>query len=287
MFDKYSVDKNFIRLVRSADNNEQWAKEKLSKMFQKNDPNLMYKLAIARIKIYQKAAYNGDSKAQYWYGLSQQGINNDESLKFLIPLATSGNVDAMVAIASGYGVYGGYGVNEQEEFRWLERAAMAGDLYSQNQVALKYMIEHNYEKAYYWYECAARQGSAPGYCGMAECLEYKNLRLYRMGKPDAKQEIDNINKKMEAFYNKALDYVRNRDEDEAACRGIAGYYRSRSRDTKDIGEKNKYLKRAIFYYVCSYSCGNPYGLKYAQEIERENGFKVDYDNIRNWAQDVL
>lgn len=279
-----SNDNNLISIVQAADNGEEWAKEKLGKMFQNNDPDFMYKVSMARVQIYKSAAYKGDSKAQYWYGFSLQGIDNNESLRFLIPLAEAGNIDAITAIALGYGHYGGYGENESEQFKWNMKAATAGDIDSQNRVALKYKIDQDYENAFYWYEQSASQNSSKGFCGMADCLVIKKMKLSSQNDNETKKEINMLNAKIENFYNLALDNVINADEDQEACWGIAGFYRSCSYDVENEQTKYILLKRAIYYYMCSYSCGNPYGLKNAKEIAEDNGIQVDYNDINGWAE---
>lgn len=55
---------DFIKLVRANDNGEKWASQKINKMYQEGVPDLLSRIAKARVQIYKNAAYKGDSRAQ-------------------------------------------------------------------------------------------------------------------------------------------------------------------------------------------------------------------------------
>ncbi len=275
---------DFTKMIRARDNGEEWAQKQLNCLFRKNDPDLMWQIDMARIHIYKDDAYRGIPKAQYYYGLSMRAFDKDESLHMLIPLAEQGNIDAMTAIASGYSEYGGYGGNPAEYMRWYTMAAEAGDAYSQNVIALQYNIQQDYEKAFYWYSKSAQQNSASGYSGMAKYYECKKAMLYSSQEKPSQQEIEDIENKIEECYLKALQYVSNEDEDEEACFGIAGYYREISHSIQNEEIKLRILKRAIYFFVAAYQCGNSYGLRNAQEICDEHRISVNYDDIESWAE---
>ncbi len=279
--DKVRRDDEFIKIVKASDDGEQWAKKELNVLFQKNEPGLIKRINDARIYIYKDDAYRGVPKAQYYYGLSLQGLKNDESLRMLVPLAEKGNVDAMKAIALGYGEkYGGYGYNHKEEMKWYTMAAEAGDIFSQNTVALHYTINQDYDKAFYWYSKSAQQNSSKGYCGLAKCYDYKRMQSYSESSKSSQKDIEN---KIEECYLQALKYVSNQDEDEEACYGIAGYYQGISNSITNDEEKIFFLKLAIYYYTAAYQCGNPYAIKNAEEISNQYNINVNYNDIEAWA----
>ena len=134
--DRVSAD--FVNIVRANDNHEPWAKDIIQEMWNSNDPSLIPRMDAARIRIYEKAAYGGDKKAQYWMGVSLRGTDMEESLRWLTLLADQGNVDAMTAIAIGYTEYGGYGEDREQYKYWYKRAAEAGDGDSQAALGLEY-----------------------------------------------------------------------------------------------------------------------------------------------------
>lgn len=276
---------DFVKLIRARDNGEAWAQEQLDNLFQKNDPNLISRIDNARIRIYKKDAYRGVAKAQYYYGLSMRAFNKEESLSMLIPLAEQGNIDAMTAIASGYSEYGGYGNNLVEYMRWYTMAAEAGDINSQNTIALQYVIQQDYEKAFYWYSKSAQQKSSRGYSGMAKCYIFQKMKLYSDLQKPSQQEIEHVENEIEQCYLNALQYVSSQDEDEEACFGLAGHYREISNSIKNEETRLWIIKRAIYFYMAAYQCGNPNGLRRAKEISSEYDVNVNSDDIETWAND--
>ena len=275
---------DFIAVVRASDNGEKWASQKINKMYQEGVPDLIPRIARARVQIYKNAAYRGDLKAQYYYGLSLQGINNEESLRFLLPLAENGNVDAITAIAMGYGHYGGYGEDESKNFKWYMKAAKMGDVHAMNQVALKYVSERNYDKAFYWYKELANQDNAKGFCGMAKCYENRiSILDHNNCKKNAK-EIQVLYQEAEKLYDLAIENVDNVADEQNAYWGLGCLYRSWSYTIQQNNIKTNMLKRAIYYYMVSYDCGNDYGLKNAREISARNKIVVDFNDIDSWAR---
>lgn len=282
--DTIHYEDDFTKMVRACDNGEQWAQKQLNELFQRNEATLLERICDARIRIYKDDAYKGIPKAQYFYGLSLQGMNNDESLRMLVPLAEKGNIEAMKAIASGYGEkYGKYGNNSTEYMKWYTMAAEAGDVSSQNIVALQYIIKKDYEKAFYWYSKSAQQNSAKGYSGLAKCYGYQRMKLYSQTNESSKKEIEEIERKIEECYLQALENVSSQEEDEEACYGIAEYYRGISLSISNSETKLFILKLAIYYYIVAYQCGNPYGLKNTEKISNEYGISVNYNDIEEWA----
>ena len=279
-----SREDDFVTIVRANDNGEEWAAKKIHAMFQEDVPNLILRIARARIQIYKNAAYRGDKRAQYYYGLSLQGINNNESLKFLVPLAEEGNVDAMTAIAMGYGFQGGYGENENESFKWNMKAAKLGDAYALNQIALHYIILHDYDKAFYWYRELANQNNSKGFCGMAKCFENRISNLERRNEGGKTEEIHDLYREAEKFYNLAIENVNNIDDEQDAYWGLGGLYTSWSYRVQQDNIRSNLLKLAIYYYMGSYDCGNEYGLQHAKEIATENKIYVDFNDVVGWAR---
>ncbi len=275
---------DFIKLVRANDNGEKWASQKINKMFQEGVPDLIPRIARARVQIYKNAAYKGDLRAQYYYGLSLQGIDNEESLRFLLPLAENGNVDAIIAIAMGYGHYGGYGEDEAKNFKWYMRAAEMGDAHAMNQVALKYVSERDYDKAFYWYKELANQNNAKGFCGMAKCYENRITILNHNNRKQNTKEIQTLYQEAEKLYNLAIQNVNNIHDEESAYWGLGGLYHSWSYTIQQNNIKTNMLKKAIYYYMVSYDCGNDYGLKNAKDIAVRNKIVVNFNDIDGWAR---
>lgn len=275
---------SFVSIVRANDKGERWAAEKINKMFQEDVPNLLPRIARARIKIYKNAAYRGDPRAQYYYGLSLQGIDNEESLRFLLPLAENGNVDAMTAIALGYGFNGGYGENEGENFKWNMRAAQRGDSHALNQIALHYVINQDYDKAFYWYKELANQNNTKGFCGMAKCYENRITMLDFNNRIRNAKEIQVLYKEAEKLYNLAIQNVNNVDDEQDAYWGLACLYQSWSYVIEQNNMKDKMLKLTIYYFMGSYYCGNDYGLIHAKEVATNNRIAVDFDDVEGWAR---
>lgn len=276
-------DKHFIDLIRALDNGEDWAKKTISQMWNDDTPDLLYRMQKARIVIYKDAALKGDENAQYWYGQSLQGINNDESKRILMKLAKKGNVKAMEAIALAYSEHGGYENNREESIKWRTKAAEAGDADSQCAVALDFVIKQDYDKAYYWYQKAAQQNSSEGFCGLAKCYEQHRMELYGQGfKPEDVQIVE-LNKMIEDAYFNAYDYVDSEYREEAVAQGLARLYYSVAdiQKNRDVDRFN--IKSSIYYYMISYQCGNPYSLEKAKKIAAESHVVVDYNNIDRWA----
>ncbi len=282
---------NFTKLIRAADNGEQWAKEQLNAMWQRNEPNLFEKIANARQRIYAEGAKNGEPKSMYYYGISSS--DSKTFMKMLLPLAEKGNIDAIKSLA---GEYGGLGnrvpQNSEESFKWYLKAAELGDVFSQNQVALAYTCangcgEINYDKAFEWYSKAAKQNSAKGYCGMGKCYEEWQRGLWLGGNKPTFDELLEYDQKRIDCYEMSRDYLKSTDEEIEALYGLARAYDSAADNLAGIGDSEKFIifkKVAIFYYWAAYDCGHPYGMKYAQEIAQKNNIYVDFNDVVSWAQ---
>lgn len=277
------IDNKFINLIRSLDNGEDWAKKTINEMWNNNTPNLILKMQKARIIIYKEDALRGDENAQYWYGQSLQGINNAESKRILMALANKGNVKAMEAIALAYSEHGGYENNHEESIKWRTKAAEAGDVDSQCAVALEHVILNDYDKAYYWYHRAAQQNSSEGFCGLAKCYEHRRTKLYGQGHKADDKEVMELNKMIEDAYFNAYDYVDSEYKEEAVAQGLARFYSSVADVYHNKADYLFAMKSAIYFYVISYQCGNPYSLDNAKKIASELNITVDYNDIDRWA----
>lgn len=141
------------------------------------------------------------------------------------------------------------------------------------------------EKVFIWYSKSAEQKSSRGYSGMAKCYIAQKMDLYSGFQELSKQEMEEMENKIEQCYLKELEYVSSQDEDEEACFGLAGHYRGVSYSIKNEETRLWILKYAIYFYVAAYQCGNPNGLKDAKEISSEYDIDVNYDDIASWANE--
>ena len=176
LFKKSSVSKDFVNLVRAYDNGEEWAKKALNDLWHANKVGSS-DVDEARIIIHEKAAMQGDKRAQYLYGMSLRHADPQQSLKLLLGLAHQGDVEAMKAIAGGYTDYGGYGDNEQQFLYWMMAAANLGDAEAQYRVGLQLGVFE--DKAWEWFVKAAKQGYVAAVLKAAEHLCNKAVMVDR------------------------------------------------------------------------------------------------------------
>ena len=97
------------------------------------------------------------------------------------------------------------------------------------------------------------------------------------------KEIQYLYTEAENLYNLALDNVENMNDEESAYWGLGGLYRSWSYFIQQKDIKIHLLKTAIYYYMCSYDCGNEHGLKRAKKIAADNKIVVNFNDIDGWA----
>ena len=134
---------------------------------------------VEAVKIYRKAAEQGDAAAQcnlgfaYKYG---EGVNKDEAeaIKWFKKSAEQGDVDAQNAL--GFAYWHGEGVTKDdvEAIMWYRKAAEKGDAAAQNALGLVYTKRHGVYKdvaaAIKWFRKAAEQGDADAQYNLG--LEY-------------------------------------------------------------------------------------------------------------------
>lgn len=280
------VSADFINIVRALDNHEPWAEEAIQEMWNSNDTSLVPRMDAARIQIYEKAAYGGDRKAQYWMGVSLRGTDMAESLRWLTQLADQGNVDAMKAIAIGYTPYGGYGENEAQYKYWYKRAAEAGDGDSQAALGLECICEEDFEEAYKWYKMAAEQKNPKGLLGLAQLYERKRSLLSMENtyplterRKDERDEsrFDDI---IENLYVEAANRARDRNEMCEACSKLGHFYK-RLLICKSPAQH--IAKLAAYFLYSAYLYGNENELRWFQEVVNHYNITVDTHDIEAWA----
>lgn len=164
-------DNNLVEIVRASDNGEEWAKNEIQKMWESNDETLIPRINEARVKIYENSAKAGDRQAILYYARGLAWCNRKtESLQWYMKLINQGDTDAMLELASDYTKYGGMGENPSEEFKWIKRAAEAGNAQAQTDLGTEYQCKGDRENAYYWHKKSAEQGHHRGRAEYAKLL---------------------------------------------------------------------------------------------------------------------
>lgn len=279
-------NEEFVNLIRALDNEEEWAINRINELWNSNEPTLVSQMNAARIQIYGAAARAGDPKAQYWMGISLRETDMQGSLKWLIPLANQGNIDAMIGIALGYTEFGGYGENSQQYRYWYMKAAEAGDADAQATIGLEYTIDQNYEEALKWYSKAAEQGYAEGSIGVAKCLEHRRASLiFNSDFSDfekRKAEEKRLSQIIEEAYIDAVNTARKREHVRKAFSELGHFY---ERLLISEGEDLDIAKRAAYFLYNAYLIDSDfeYELKSFNDIVNKYGICVDTNDIEGWA----
>lgn len=258
-----SGDNEFVKIVRAMDNNEEWAQKKMQEIWSNstNEEELISRIDNARIEIYKNAAYQGDTKAQYWLGTTLGGINNEESLRLLKNLAEKGDIAAMKSIALGYTEYGGYGQDDDQYLYWNLMAAKKGDAEAQSTVGLEYMCRKNINEAYKWYSKAAEQDNSRGYLGIGECYE----RMNNCNDPHV------IEMQEQAFLD-AYRTAKTADDLQNASWKLGCLYASEY--------KGVYIpERAAYFFYLAYHNGNQNSYIKFVEIVNQNHLDIDIENV--------
>jgi len=284
---KQQHDDEFINLIRALDNGEEWAQKKINELWENNDQTLFPRMDEARIVIYEQAAKQGNPKAQYWMGLSLRGINKQESLKWLMPLAEQGDTDVMKVIASGYTEYGGYGDDSQMYYYWNMKAAKAGDAEAQATIGLKYLCESNIEEALKWYQLSADQGHPDGYLGVAKC--YKDIQLQWNLKAPATEENIIKNEEydliIEEAYLCAIETAQKESQSADAFDGLGHlYYNWIMFPKRKYEDEMQIVKLAAYNLYVAYLQGYNHNLQQFNELVRKFHLSVDTNDIQGWAQ---
>lgn len=277
------LDDSFIQFIKALDKGEKWAKEKYQDLLDSDDPYLFFKMDQARIIIYSDAAKLGDIDAQYWLGFSLRRTDKQESLKWLIPLAENGDIDAMIAIALGYTEFGGFGDDPSQYRYWYMKAAEAGSSDAQAVIGLQYYIDGNYDKSLKWYNISAKQKNSKGAAGIAKCYSSLKTDLYlnkeRINSEELKKMEDEYDLRIENAYIDAANWAVSDTEFEEAFSGLGWFYKNQLMKQYDLD----IAKRAAYFFYSSYLCGNDYSLSSFNEINNKYNLQVDTSNIDLWA----
>jgi len=105
-----------------------------------------------------------DSRADAWYKIgydySQSGRNTD-AFKWMLKAADAGNAAAQNNIGLSYLHELGASKDEKTAFSWFEKSAKQGLAYAQSELAMLYYegrgVEQDTQKAYDWWLSAAKQ----------------------------------------------------------------------------------------------------------------------------------
>lgn len=279
------VDQSFVNMVRANDNGERWAQDQFDRMWDNDEPYFLTKVSAARIQIYERAAQNGDIAAQHRLGVAWEIFDKKEALKWLLPLAENGHVEAMKSIALAYTEYGGFGDDPVQYRYWYQKAAEQGDADAQATMGLEYTCENQYEEALKWYRMAAEQGNCAGYLGVAKSLNsivdkiIFEQKLFGEQRKAVKQQYEN---EIEDMYIAAANSARTMNEAQGAFGGLGQFYRSQSYDYPGDSE---IVKRAAFFFFKAYECGADYCLDAFSNLVREHHLAVDTNDIEHWANE--
>ncbi len=221
-------DNNLVDIVRASDNGEEWAKNEIQKMWESNDETLIPRINEARVKIYENSAKAGDRQAILYYARGLAWCNRKkEALEWYMKLINQGDTDAMLELAFDYTQYGGMGENPTEEFKWIQRAAQAGNAEAQTKLGTEYQCKGDRENAYYWHKKSAEQGHHNGRAEYAKLLidDMHTMSIYLTNREafnSVKQYQEQINKynliSDNDFEEKILElYDKSRSLSEDVC----------------------------------------------------------------------
>jgi len=156
-----------------------------------------------------KAAENGNLKALNALGFCyENGIGTEQDLfqafSFYKKAALRGMPTAFTNIAQCYLQGMGTKPDTLKARAWFEKGAEYGERVAQNNAGYLYLIENNYEKAFFWLTKAAEQGSPAANEMLGDCFEHgigtekdhkKAMEFYKksymLGNTRLKELIDN------------------------------------------------------------------------------------------------
>lgn len=283
---KKLIDQNFIKFVVALDRGEEWAQKKYKELWDRNEPDLLSKMDEARIEIYSDDAKKGNIDAQYWLGFSLRRTNPNEAMKWLIPLANNGDVDAMIALAMGYTEFGGFGDIPEKYRYWYKLAAEAGSAEAQVVIGLQYYIDGEYHEALKWYSEAAKQKHSEGASGVAKCYECFKSSLFLEDSKLSSEEKKNLEKRyndlIEDSYICAANWAKTEMEYETAFNGLGWFYKGLLYNEPSLDN----ARRAAYFFYSAYLCGNDYALPQFEEINSKYNLQVDTSDIEGWANKV-
>lgn len=292
-------DEKFIEIVRASDNGEDWAQNEIRRMWENNDTTLLPRIHRARAVIYEDAAMRGDRDAiiKYARGLEWLGREH-EALEWYMKLINQGDTDAMLELASDYTEFGGMGENGNEQFKWIKRAAEAGNAEGQAKLSLEYGAKGDMINENIWAEKSAAQGNIEGKRMYADVLNnemfyltvYENgdnvdeytqflLNKYGINSPqDCASTKQGIYSKAEQLY---IDYL-NEGNDEAYLsmvhRSLARLYLN---PPKNTFAQSPYLA-AYFYYMDYYNFDTDDSFEKLKKIVRDFNLNVSNETLSAW-----
>lgn len=272
--------------VIAADSGDEMAKEKLNYAFDRGLTSEEHN--NIRKKAYYPLAVNGDANAQYWMGFLALNVdkNASQALYWLEKAATQGNTEAMLALALGYSEfindpdnsyagYIGFGFDASKERFWKLKAADCGDSQAQVDLALDYSIDGDIENALKMYHNATNTNDCKilmkAYKGLADIygnmLDAQNYNI-----PKQKEYLIRV---LEMKQNN-LNYMGAYDETyyASAAFSLGSIFMREYENTKDPVT----LKRCVYCYVLSYTCGN----NFAKDIIEESGYALSRNEIDVW-----
>lgn len=266
-----------VKTVRRSDKGKKQAREQLQSMMASDDPEVLNRIAEARIRLYSQAAYEGDETAQYRMGLSQARLGNKEvSLEWLTGLAKKGDVKAMKAIARGYSQNGIYGYSREEYRHWTQKAAEAGDAQAQADLGLFYAAK-NEKLSRYWYQKAAQQNWPAGCVGLGK--SYYNEALPGFGRQDAGKREALMQKAEQCFLKAANEAAKNEDF-AAACHELGVFY--------EAAQGEEAAKRAAYFYYQAWNGRRQEeDLEAFRRIRDKYGLKVNVAEPEKWADEIF
>lgn len=168
------------------------------------------KVSPQEIKMFQKAAEQGDAVAQTMYGeLLWQGNgmkqNTREAAKWFQKAAEQGNVDAQNDLGTCY--RDGVGVKQdyQQAVKWFRKSAAQGNISAKNSLGCCYLmgwgVKQDLAKAVSYFREAAEQGHTGAQRNLGECYRSgtgvprsmeKAIKWYCMAAESGDEELKNL-----------------------------------------------------------------------------------------------
>jgi len=280
-------DKKFVELIRANEAGEEWARKKVSKMWDDGEITTT-DIGAAWVVIYRPTAESGDSAAQLKLAQGLENIDPDEAMQWYKKLTSQGNVAAMKRLAFAYGfeysLIGGEGEHPDEELYWYLEAAKRGDAEAQYEVGRCYFLEkQDYDMAWQWYSSAAENGNAAGAVGMAQVLERRKSSLDFQA-PDYKEMCNDAEAEIEEILLEILncEFETQTDHDAASAFKMMGDINRYATYTED-----RDYDRVVHCYYMAWWLDPDYHEVTKQQMEKlaaEHEIDISAERLKYWEE---
>ena len=131
-----------------------------------------------RLDAHKKRAESGDTESQYWYALLNDAGNGDkeEAERYYNIAANKGYIPAITRLMYAYTENGTFGHKTDKELYWTKKGAEMEDVSAMLKLALDYgigeIIEKNEDEEEKWLLKAASKGSSEAYTRLSGLTKY-------------------------------------------------------------------------------------------------------------------